>query len=654
MNKQLGILMFFAALINIGIAVFVFKKNQRNILNKTFAGLGIMCGLWNLDLAGLYYTTSFEFANLWSLILRPAILVGLAVIFHFSLVLSKNFSKINKKILKFAYIIGTSLSILNWLGIGKKDVVLKQWGYFPQIDTIYVIFILCFTIVGYGLYLIFKRYKTTANPVEKNQLKYFFAALYINILMTATGFLTLLNLKIYPVGNFATLAYSGIIAYAIVKHQLMDIKIVIKKSVIYTALITFITATYVSSIFLIQLILGSLSITAFLLSAILSSLIISITLEQVKNIFDRLTDKIFFKSKYNHQIVLNEITNSINSVTNIEDLQENVSRILKKHLHIHKVLFLLKENLQGSKLISFVEEKNELLIYDDTLSDEIKKEMEFYGAIICAPLLLKKTFVGLFAVGNKMSQDMFSMDDLLLLEIVSREISIVFENIKLFSEIQRKERLVTIGTMSSAISHEIRNPLTSISTFVQILSKKYNDEDFMKEFNRIVPFEIERLKILSENLLMFSKVTSKFEKININEIIEKTVNIVEGQFKKKRAKIIKELNGIPEIHCDSSQLLQVFINLSLNSLESLQNEGFLKISTKLYNDNLNIKFEDNGTGIDDKYIGKIFEPFFTTKEEGSGLGLAICKRIIEAHNGTIKVESELMKGSVFNIILPEN
>jgi len=229
--------------------------------------------------------------------------------------------------------------------------------------------------------------------------------------------------------------------------------------------------------------------------------------------------------------------------------------------------------------------------------------------------------------------------------------------------------------LSISLSHEIKNSLTPIKSFVQLLPNRYNDTDFREKFYDIVLYNIERLDNFTERINRFAQISKpKLKDGNIHKIIDDVLSfIIEKQNPQNITFIKRYTNSIPNIKFDHSQLREVFYNLIINGIESMPDGGTFSISTEIENRNsgyrynskiLNskllpannkyvvINFTDTGIGISDEDITKIFNPFFTIKKGRPNLGLAIASRIIEEHNGFIDVKSELNEGSTFSVYLP--
>ncbi len=227
-----------------------------------------------------------------------------------------------------------------------------------------------------------------------------------------------------------------------------------------------------------------------------------------------------------------------------------------------------------------------------------------------------------------------------------------------YQQLQRADRLASVGELASSIAHEIKNPLAGISGAIQILSKEFEEGDRRREiFNEILK-QINRVNKTIGDLLSFSKPSPLvIGRSNINKVIKETLILVEQQAKQNGIKTELFLDpDIPDTEFDEKQIQQAFLNLMLNAVQAMPNSGTLTITTKAYflntRDYILIQIKDTGHGIPQEYITKVFDPFFTTKPNGTGLGLTIVRRIITEHNGKISVESLPEKGTTFTIELP--
>jgi len=225
---------------------------------------------------------------------------------------------------------------------------------------------------------------------------------------------------------------------------------------------------------------------------------------------------------------------------------------------------------------------------------------------------------------------------------------------KLEAGIMHSEKLAALGRLAAGIAHEIGNPLTSISSFSQILKEKASD-DFTKESLDTIYHHIMRISGIVSQMSQLSKLPEMdIKQYDINHLIESTLDIVKYDNKLKNIKIIKNLSsGIPPVYVDENYLVQVFINLMLNAADSIDGgTGTITINSMRDNKSVIVQYIDSGTGIPAESLNKIFDPFFTTKEKGTGLGLSISYEIIKKFGGELKAESYEGKGSIFSVVLP--
>jgi two-component system sensor histidine kinase HydH len=223
-------------------------------------------------------------------------------------------------------------------------------------------------------------------------------------------------------------------------------------------------------------------------------------------------------------------------------------------------------------------------------------------------------------------------------------------------EIARSQRLASVGRLAAGVSHEIRNPLSSIKGFATYFKERYHDIPENQQISNLMIQEVDRLNRVVGQLHEFARpITISKKPINVRTFLENSLKLIERQTSEANIKIQTYLDSeIDKILVDPDRINQVFLNLYLNAIESMKNGGNLNVWL-LKNEEKNgieIRVQDTGTGISEDDLTHIFDPYFTTKASGTGLGLAIAHNIIEAHDGEIKVDSRLDQGTTVTILLP--
>jgi two-component system sensor histidine kinase HydH len=226
---------------------------------------------------------------------------------------------------------------------------------------------------------------------------------------------------------------------------------------------------------------------------------------------------------------------------------------------------------------------------------------------------------------------------------------------RLQDEIRRNEKLAAIGGLAAGVAHEIRNPLSSIKGIATYFENKFEKDSGDQEMAGVMADEVDRLNRVITELLEFARPTDlKLKETEVNSLIAHSVRLIEKEAAIKNISIKLDLSQQPlSAEIDADRFSQCLLNLYLNSLQAMEKGGQLHIKDYLKNGNvIGIEIRDTGTGIGAENLNKIFDPYYTTKTKGTGLGLAIVYKIIEAHNGNVKVRSVPGQGTTFSIDIP--
>ncbi|UQD51504.1 PAS domain-containing sensor histidine kinase [Bacillus methanolicus] len=231
----------------------------------------------------------------------------------------------------------------------------------------------------------------------------------------------------------------------------------------------------------------------------------------------------------------------------------------------------------------------------------------------------------------------------------------ITEKLEMEEQLRKSDTLHVIGELAAGIAHEIRNPMTALKGFIQLLQGSIKEDHSM--YFHVISTELQRMdSIINEFLILAKPQAVKYVECDLQKIVRETVELLNAQavlhnvqFKTNYEK------DLPLLFCEPNQLKKVFINIIKNAIEVMPNGGIITVSVKKTDDNkLHISVEDQGPGMSEEKIKKLGEPFFTTKERGTGLGLMVSYKIIEEHNGIIEVQSKEGIGTTFHIYLPIN
>ncbi|HDR7948217.1 TPA: two-component sensor histidine kinase [Bacillus toyonensis] len=339
-----------------------------------------------------------------------------------------------------------------------------------------------------------------------------------------------------------------------------------------------------------------------------------------------------------------------------------ISMYLQKRGYVYSIKYLF---LFGYMFINLI---NNLMIYLRTDRAFEHGSMVEMLLILFAPVFVNRKYfylvsfsvIGKYVLFTLILQDLKVVIPLVLCvfyfiishSLLKRFQSYVRTVVEMMNNMKETENLAVIGTMSTTIAHEIRNPLTALKGFTQ-MQKERNPEDMMSY--EIMLQEIERINgFVSELMLLGKPKPTNYEWCNIREILLYVVQLMESYASQYKVKVYLQIDGnLPVINGDDKQLKQVLLNIIKNGIESMPEGGDIHIrayeKTKGY---LCIAVEDQGFGIEAGKLEKIGKAFYTTKENGTGLGLMITYKIIKEHQGSITIQSSMGVGTKVEIYLP--
>ncbi|MBU1107839.1 MAG: HAMP domain-containing protein [Candidatus Riflebacteria bacterium] len=222
-------------------------------------------------------------------------------------------------------------------------------------------------------------------------------------------------------------------------------------------------------------------------------------------------------------------------------------------------------------------------------------------------------------------------------------------------QLYHADKLSSIGQLAASVAHEIKNPLASIKTLGQLLQEETEIDDSRREYIDVIVSEVNRLNGVVEQLLKYARPEgSSFCEIAFAEVIKPVLALVRHESDRHQVALESDYQDELKVFVDPEKIKQVFLNLIVNAIQSMEKGGKVFIRAFKEEDSLWTVFEveDNGCGMPEETTGRIFEPFFTTRQRGTGLGLAIVKKIVDLHGGKIEVTSAAGRGTKFKFYLP--
>lgn len=683
----------FAAIASVSLGILVHLKTPPSQLRRVFSLLSLTLVLWNLHFLTLYSIAGKDLAFWIARPLRIGSIFLLPAIFHLLVVLKGERTRVWSRVMLVDYLLAAGLSIGNHFDLIVSDLRLHSWGYYSVGGPLYGVYTLfVFANFGGALATLAWDYATTTDPRTRLQLKFWLLGASIALPLGITNLLPAYGISFYPLGNLANVAWAGVVAYAIVRHRLMDIQLVLTKGIAYAAVACVLIAPVLVLVLWLQRVsFGSIHSDfsfALLVLLIAVGILFPILLQRIQPRIERS----WIREKREYRAAIVEFTRNIFRILEQRRLVRELAATLQKSLQLDRVavalgdqdyrIFTIREalgvlpqtsefllehpllrsfRLDGSALL-----RHELSATGNHEAQEVVRTVLIpNGWEVCIPLRSSGQLLGFIALGRKPNLEAFFAEDLELLETLATEASVALENARLYEElkksqdiIRRADRSSALGTLAAGIAHEIRNPLVSIQTFFQLAPQRLNDNEFMTEFLSMTANEVKRISNLINELLSFARSpTPSYGPVDLNQLVERVALLISPEAKKHRIRFENAVSAdTPFVYGDSEQIRQVLINLAFNAFQATPEGGAVQIATRrIRDDGLDfgrIEVRDTGCGIPAADLESVFNPFYTTKVKGTGLGLAITQRIISEHGGTIVVESEEGIGTAFIVDLP--
>ncbi len=688
------------------IGLFILFSNKRSSVNRTIFLVDFATFLWLYSYSIMYTTADYDRALSFMKIGFPGVIFIPVFFYHFVLAFLEIKSSVSRVLLYLFYGISALTTVFlygsNYIASG---LYTYHWGFYPKAGKFFPVFLIYFlTVFNFCISYLFFYYKTRKLQISQRrllQVKYLFLAFFVTA-FTLTDWLPWFGIKCLPLGYIFIFMYISITAYAIVRHQLMEIEVVIRRTVVFAGLLASVfTILVLPTLLLQEYIFRAASAGGRLLGLTLSGVIIILSLRRIENFLINITDKYLFQKKYDYRELLRTFTSEVLTVVNLDKL---VNLTVDKLMYIVKIdssaVLLLNEEkqqfdvvafrnvkdpevslLRPDGIVTFLEQthgyllKKELADRKVYIPPSIQEIIDKLNAELIIPMVLHAEVKGILSLGKKKSDEDYTQDDLDILLPLARTLAIAISNAKLFDELGKtqaeaaqNEKMAVIGTLSAGINHEICNPLGIARGQCEafLLNMKdglYNNKSpkelliKAKEIMTKVMKETDRATAITKKLSSFAKpAKGEAELVNIDKEIDDVLGLVGYELKLEKIEFEKQIEkGLPDIFVDKKQLQEVLFNLIRNAGQAIDEKGKITVTAKQDAGRVAIDIKDTGSGIPENKLKELFNPFFTTKEpgKGTGLGLFIVRQVVEKNGGRIHLkETKMGEGTTFTVEFP--
>ena len=686
------------------LGLITYLNNPKNISNKIF---GLLC------VASASYT-SFNFiadidqqnALIWT---RTTFAAAVLVILFMFLFIS-NFPR---KVLGYhnqisAAVIGGLLLVMSYTPFIVEAVKLKQDKTDVIIGPWYLLFIIYVVISLISMSILIHRTYRQAGPLDRQRINYVLGGFFITVLLISITniILPLLagNNDLSTYGSYFVLIFIIFCSLAIVRTRLFNLRLVVARSITYILLLISLGLVYGLLFFVTtQLFVndfGTKTSESFLSTVL--ALILAFTFQPLRGIFERVTDRIFYRDRYDSQQVLNQFSGILVSELNLDRILRRTLADICTQLRIQFGQVIVYNNDRiyriehhgplPKRLMVAPELKrlNHAILVTDELSDgEQKQILTEHGIRVSLTLRTREEFIGHLLLGDKLSGDIYSSQDIEILEILSKQLAVAVQNAKAYAEIQEfnqtlqarvdhatsrlrvanrhlKELDKTKDEFISMASHQLRTPLTTIKGYLSMMLE--GDAGKMSktqsEFAGYAFGSSERMVNLISDLLNVSRLSAgrfiiQTKPTDMVGMIRDEVRQLENHAKAKHLKLIfdEPKEALPLAEIDDNKTRQVVMNFIDNAIYYTPS-GNVTVHLDQTGERVRLRVTDTGIGVPDEAKKKLFSKFYradnaqSVRPDGTGLGLYLARRVVEDQGGTILFESTIGKGSMFGFELP--
>ncbi len=594
--------------------------------------------------------------------------------------------------------------------------------YYPYPSGPIHVFFTLFAFVGWVIYAfveIVRNYHTTTG-LKRTQIGYFFIATAIGFIGGSVAFLPCFGLNVYPITNFTVCLYPLIMTYAIFRYRLMDITIAMTRAGIFVAIYTFVLGIpFAVALGLKSRLLDMLGAAWWMFPLVLMAVLA--TVGPFMYIYlEREAEARLLKEQRQYQQILKQ---SAVGMTRIRDLKKlidfivhiitGVVKISFAAVYLHdeqnrEYVFQASRESSGEAVLSVSDKdplaarliaRHEPLIYEEikilaqesaeVADNNLEESLRRLSAAVVVPSFLEDRLVGFFVLGDKISRQIYTHDDLNVFQIMATQAALAIENAQFYEgakrmqdQIAQAEKMATIGTMADGLSHQINNRFHALSLIASDVIdnlKRIAPGNCAPEAEKIlseVTRDLERIRVnviqggeVVKGILKYTrKGEDGFEVLWLDQILEEALEMVQYKIQLTEFDMVRDYTRDEAmVYGNFVQLQEVFFNFIENAYDAimerrsmLKEEGYRGIVTITFKGVIDglaqIHIADNGMGMLEQNLRKIFTPFFSTKvstRKGTGLGLYVIRRIItDMHQGKIECESVHKQGTRFIIGLP--
>jgi signal transduction histidine kinase len=681
----------------LSLALVVILRDFRRVQYRLFALFLAGMGAWGLITFALRTSSTDELALIWARALFPASSLASAAFLHFTFLHTRMRAK--WWLIAGIYIIVLAVTAVAFTNLLVTGMTKDVYGYLPISGPLHsIVSIVSYAFLIIGLINLTISYRRSKSYEEKNSYIYIIIGIVISMIGGGVDYLSLIGLGVPPVGQIGNILFGLLATIAILRYHLLDINIVIRKSVAYLLTSTVVAIPIVGVILLFNQVFGKWHLTIWI--SLILLLIVAIALQAIWHWAQNLVDRMFFRQRYDFLRELERFSHEVHDISNLNKLGLSLVDLIGRALQTTGVqLFVSDEsgyfNLiastgqyvpvvsfqNNSPLIRWLSRNKEILYRHQvdvipqlqSLTSKERTILATMGVELFIPLRNNKDeLIGVLTIAKKRSEQPYTGDDIRRISTVSNRVAIELENARLYAretsmrmEMQRQNEQKT--EFLHHVAHELKTPLTAIIssselvTSDELMVSAEQKERLLTNINRSAWLMDKRVgELLDLARIQIGTLELKLEPVDVNGMAHDLTSQLSALFKNKEQTIEVDIQEtLPKARADKERVEEILINLLSNANKFSPAQGKIIVRASTLRNRIMVEVKDSAPLISDEDKMKIFNAYYRggTDEDrqrisGLGLGLAISKSLIELHHGEIGVKNEDNSGNIFYFTLP--
>ncbi len=690
---------------NFALSLFVLGCDRRSRVNQVFFAWGIGITIWNLGTFAMFRVQNHDDALICARLLQYGVIIIPPTLLHLSLILSGLRAG---RWLVWLYAMHAGLLVMNANGLFISGVRNVGYAWYSVAGPGFWIYALSLSQTFASVFILWNKSRMLP-PRLKHRLKGILIAQALIVIFGTNDILPILGIDYYPMtsiivrpyGSLAAVAYGLMVAYSVFQYQLLDVHLALGQSAAY--LVRFVFLLFIATV--LEVCVGAFAppgaITTFaLVSTILvitlSALIASFLFPKLLGSSAESLERRLLGDHFEYQDKIRSFTEHLRWHTDLATLLSDLHALLVNTLHVRAYWIILLDETNraftltrahpdqpqrqlpelrsDSPVFKFFADKSQSHLSlnpgyehdgEGSLEAKAREQLSAFVGDIAFPLLVEKQPHGLLILGEKTNGAPFTRNDTQLLVSLTENFALIANQISLKNQILINQELDLLGRMSRGMAHDLNNLTTPVWTLLQLFSEGCADESARTELAPVAIRNIQTMRAYIKEALFFSENLRPDIQLGRLDVLIQNVTDLARENKRNGKEITYrvETSGETLVEMDMVLIQRLIANIVSNAVDASQDGGEIRIElirlvkTDAARDWLRVRVTDRGTGIRTEDMNRIFQPYFTTKRTGDegrgfGLGLAICRKIASLHGGSLTLTSEVGKGTVVNLDLP--